>query len=429
MCTGPGGNKTCEAAPTPAPRAGLEHIVRLQDPLYVSHAGDGRIFIVERAGKIFVCDAQACSSPTIFLDITPMVDTTFHGGLLSIAFHPDYANNGYFYISYTEDVGGPGVGTVIARYEVSAGDPDVADPGSEDRLIELPQPDSANNNGQLAFGSDDGFLYVGFGDGGGQAGAQCRAQHDSDTLGEEAFYGSILRLDVDQNIGQPPYYGIPAGNPFESSVDGIKDEIWAKGLRNPWRFSFDWLNGDLWIADVGENTSEEINLQPASSIGGENYGWKVMEGTFCHDPDPVDPECPALTPSCYDASYTPPIFEYDNTGYGSDACSITGGYVYRGSAIADLQGAYVFGDFCGGFVWALDETSPGVWTRSELFQLGMQLTSFGEDADGELYITRASNVFRVVPEPGSLLALTAGIALLTQIHRRRNRRSIRRTGR
>jgi hypothetical protein len=149
-----------------------------------------------------------------------------------------------------------------------------------------------------------------------------------------------------------------------------------------------------------------------------------MEGTFCHDPDPVDLDCPALTPSCFDVSYTPPLFEYDNTGFGSDTCSVTGGYVYRGAAIADLQGAYVFGDYCGGLVWALDETSPGVWSRSELFNLGLGLTSFGEDASGELYITRANNVFRVLPEPSSLLALSAGLALLSQIHRhRRNRLS------
>jgi len=181
------------------------------------------------------------------------------------------------------------------------------------------------------------------------------------------------------------------------------------------------LNGDLWIADVGQNTREEVNRQLASSIGGENYGWKVMEGTFCHDPDPVDIDCPALTPSCFDASYTPPLFEYANLGWATDACSVTGGFVYRGVAIAGLQGAYVFGDFCGGFVWALEETSPGVWTRSELARLSLGLTSFGEDAGGELYVTHNDDVYRVVPEPTSWLMLVAGTTFLGLLYRRRAR--------
>jgi hypothetical protein len=404
------------------PPVGLEHVVTLQNPLHVSHAGDGRIFIVERAGRILVCDAHACTTPTTFLDISSLVDASGDGGLFAIAFHPNYAGNGFFFVSYTGPLsGGSSVGSVIARYEVSAGDPNVANPASEARLIELAQPNLTHNNGQVAFGPIDGFFYVGFGDGGGPDGPLCRSQHDSDTLGLDAFFGTILRLDVDQNTAQPPYYGIPAGNPFESPLDGIQDEIWAKGFRNPWRFSFDASNGDLWIADVGEATREEVNRQPGSSMGGENYGWKVMEGTSCHDPDPVDPDCPALTPSCFDASYTPPLFEYDNTGWATDACSVTGGFVYRGTAIAGLQGIYVFGDFCGGFVWALEETSPGVWTRSELARLSMTLTSFGEDAAGELYVTHDDDVYRVVPEPGSLVTLVAGLALLTQIQRRRRK--------
>ncbi len=405
------------------PPVSLEHVASLQSPLYVSHAGDGRIFIVERDGRILVCDAQACTTPTTFLDISSLVDTSDDGGLFTVAFHPSYASNGYFFVSYTEYGGTwPNAGSVIARYEVSAGDSNVADPGSEVRLIDAAQPAGGHNNGQLAFGPNDGLLYVGFGDGGGPNGPLCRAQHDSDTLGNDAFLGKILRLDVDQNTGQSPYYGIPSGNPFEDPLDGIKDEIWAKGFRNPWRFSFDGLNGDLWIADVGQDTREEVNRQLASSTGGENYGWKVMEGTFCHDPDPVDLDCPALTPSCFDASYTPPLYEYNNTGYGSDACSVTGGFVYRGAAITGLQGAYIFGDFCGGFVWALEETSPSVWTRSELARLSMGLTSFGEDAGGELYVTHNNDVYRIVPEPSTLLALSAGLALLMQIHHRRRKR-------
>ncbi len=394
------------------PPVALERVVSLQNPLYVSHAGDGRIFIVERAGRIRVCEAAACTSPTTFLDISSRVVTTGEGGLFSVAFHPDYASNGYFFVSYTEAGSGTTLRSVIARFAVSAGDPDVADPDSEARLIELAQPLTNHDNGQVAFGPIDGFLYVGFGDGGGQDGPLCRAQQDADTLGNDAFFGKILRLDVAQNTGQLPYYGIPAENPFASPLDGIQDEIWAKGFRNPWRFSFDRSNGDLWIGDVGQNTREEVDRETASSTGGENYGWKVMEGTFCHDPDPVDTSCPALTPSCFDASYTPPVYEYDNTGWGSGACAVTGGFVYRGAAIAGLQGAYVFGDYCGGFVWALEETSPGVWSRSELARLSMGLTSFGEDAAGEIYVTHNNDVYRVVPEPGALLALSSGIALL-----------------
>jgi glucose/arabinose dehydrogenase len=411
------------------PPVNLEHVAAFQSPLYVSHAGDGRIFIVERAGRILVCATPVCTSPTTFLDISTLVDTSDDGGLFTVAFHPDYASNGYFFVSYTEDGGGgPSTGSVISRYEVSAGDPNVANAGSEARLIEVAQPNVGHTNAQLTFGPNDGLLYVGFGDGGGQNGPQCRAQHDADTLGSDAFFGKILRLDVDQNVGQSPYYGIPTGNPFESAIDGIQDEIWALGFRNPWRFSFDGSNGDLWIGDVGQSTREEVNLQPASSIGGENYGWKVMEGTSCHDPDPVDLDCPASTPSCFDSSYTPPLFEYDNHGFGSDACSVTGGFVYRGTAIAGLQGAYVFGDYCGGFVWALKETAPSVWTRSELAILSIGLTSFGEDAAGELYVTHNDDVYRVVPEPGISLSLATGLAWLTMLNRHRRRRARSRVG-
>ena len=408
------------------PAVNLELLATFQAPLYVTHAGDGRLFIVEREGLILVCGDLTCASPTTFLDLTLVVDDSGDGGLVNLAFHPDYASNGYFFVSYTEDAGGAqGFTAVLARYQVSAGDPNVANAGSEARLIEFPQPSTGHNIGPLAFGPIDDYLYVGVGDGGGHNGPMCRAQLDSDTLGVDAFFGKVLRLDVDQNTGQAPYYGIPSGNPFGSAIDGIRDEIWAKGFRNPWRFSFDGSNGNLWITDVGQDTREEINLQLASSTGGENYGWKVMEGTFCHDPDPVDPDCPLLTPSCFDSSYTPPLFEYDNHGWGSDACSVIGGFVYRGTAINGLQGAYIFGDFCGGFVWALEETSPDVWTRSQLAVLSMGLTSFGEDVNGELYVTHDDDVYRLVPEPGLCASVAAGlvyIAALGRIRRQYARR-------
>jgi len=382
--------------------------------------------VVERAGLVRIIDPDQGLLATPFLDLSAQVILDDDGGLFTLAFHPEYASNGRFYVSYTED-GAPSanVRSVIERYEVS-GNPDVADAGSAARLIEVDQPDVGHTNAQLAFGPD-GFLYVGFGDGGGQGGPGCRAQHIADSLGVEAFFGSILRLDVDQSPGSAPYYGIPAGNPF-AGADGVQDEIWAHGFRNPWRFSFDPATGDLWIGDVGQSDREEIDRQPAASPGGENYGWKVMEGGFCHDPDPVDAACPVGTASCFDASYTPPVYEYANQGWASDACSVIGGFVYRGSAIPGLQGAYVFGDFCGGFVWALEETGPGTYTRTELARLSMGLTSFGEDRAGELYVTHDDDLYRLVfdgptiPAVGAWGLAATGLAVVGAVAWRRRRR-------
>jgi len=395
------------------PPVSLELVGTFQAPVYVTHAGDERLFVSERAGRILVHDPVAGTLVTPFLDLTGVVDTSGDGGLFTGGCHRDYALNGLFYVAYTvAGSGGAALRSVVARYQVSAGDPNLADADSGVVLIELDALDgAAHTAAQLAFGPD-GALYAGFGDGGGHGGPGCRAQQVDDTLGAEAFFGKILRLDVDQNVDQAPYHGIPADNPFGSPSDGVADEIWALGLRNPWRFSFDRATGDLWIADVGESTREEIDRQVAASAGGENYGWKVMEGSFCHDPDPVDPACPAGTASCFDPGYTAPLFEYPNTGWATDACSIIGGYVYRGP-IASLRGAYIFGDFCGGFVWALEETSPGAWSRSELADLGMGLTSFGEDLDGDVYVTHGNSVYRIsgplVPALGgagkSILAL------------------------
>jgi glucose/arabinose dehydrogenase len=406
-----------------APGIRLELVTTVASPLYVTHAGDERLFIVERAGLIKLLDPVNGVLPTPFLDLSAAVDQQDDGGLFTIAFHPAYASNGYFFVSYTEDGGGsPAVRSVVERYQVSAGDPNRADAGSAARLMTVDQPDAGHTNGQLEFGPD-GYLYVGFGDGGGHGGVDCRAQHDDATLGVDAFHGSILRIDVDQNPATPPYYGIPPDNPFAGGGDGVQDEIWLKGLRNPWRFSFDPIRAELWIGDVGEADIEEIDRVALASGGGQNFGWPVMEGTLCHDPDPIDPTCPLGTPACFDASYEAPFYEYANLGWASDACSITGGFVYRGSEIPDLQGAYVFGDFCGGFVWALEESSPGVPTRTELARLSMGLTSFGIDAAGELYVTHNDDVYRLayagapVPavDPVALVGL-AGLLLLGSIN-------------
>ena len=251
---------------------------------------------------------------------------------------------------------------------------------------------------QVAFGPD-GFLYISTGNGGLPDAAECLAQQDDN------FHGKILRIDVDQNVSTSPFYGIPAGNPFAAGGDGILDEIWAKGFRHPWRFSFDRANGNLWIGDVGQSTKEEIDRQLASSTGGENYGWSVMEGTSCHDPDPVDPDCPVGTPSCFDSSYTEPIFEYDN---GAD-CAIVGGFVYRGSAIPEFQGRYIFGDVCSELIWALEGT-PGSFTRTQIADGSFTpvlfgLTSFGEGVDGELYVTLGDEVYALVHAGAPLPAL------------------------
>ncbi len=381
------------------PPVGLELVASVSSPLYVTHAGDSRLFIVQRDGVVWIHTDEDGVLPTPFLDISALVDETGGGGLYTMAFHPDYgATSGFFFVSYTEaGTGGAALDSIIARYEVS-GDPNVADPSSRAELIRSQEPAPSHNTAQIAFGPD-GFLYISTGDGGLQGAPECRAQKDDN------LHGKILRIDVDQNVSTSPFYGIPAGNPFAAGGDGILDEIWAKGFRHPWRFSFDRANGNLWIGDVGQSTKEEIDRQLAASTGGENYGWRVMEGTSCFDPDPVDPDCPVGTPSCFDSSYTEPIFEYDT---GAD-CAITGGFVYRGSAIPGLQGHYVFGDVCSELIWALEGT-PGSFTRTQIADgsftpILFGLTSFGEDVDGELYVTLGDEVYALVHEGASLPAL------------------------
>jgi glucose/arabinose dehydrogenase len=329
----------------------------------ITHAGDGRLFLTIRTGRIVILE-NGNLRPQPFLDIQSLTTTDGERGLLSTAFHPRYAENGFFFIDYTNVQGN----TVIARYQVSASDPNRADPASARILLTIEQPFSNHNGGQLQLGPD-GYLYIGMGDGGSAYDPACRAQK-TDTL-----LGKMLRIDVDQNVATPPYYGIPASNPFRGAGDP-PDEVWASGLRNPWRFSFDRQTGDLWIGDVGQDRREEIDFQPASSRGGENYGWKVMEGTLCSSSD----ACPASTPACGSTAYTPPVLEYDHGPH----CSVTGGYVYRGSGASQLRGSYVFGDLCSGVIWAAARSGNGFTVRTVPGQIS-QLTTFGEDANGELY--------------------------------------------
>ena len=359
---------TSRRAPTPAfaPAAGDPTAVRLDlnlvvggldRPVALASAGDGsgRLFVVEKKGFIRVVRDHVLAD-TPFLDITDRVGSlSSEQGLLGLAFHPDYAGNGLFFVNYTDLEGN----TVVARFAAS-GDPNRAEPGSEVVILTLNQPAVNHNGGHLAFGQD-GYLYVGTGDGGGAGDQYANGQNGKTLL------GAMLRLDVD---GEAPYT-VPGTNPFVGRPD-VRDEIWALGLRNPWRYSFDRLTGDLFIADVGQNQYEEVNFQPADSAGGQNYGWPMMEGRNCY---------PADRP-CERTGLTLPVLEYDH----SRGCSVTGGYVYRGQEFPILTGIYLFGDYCSGRIWGLAPAGNGDWQVAELAQVDGQLSSFGENERGELYL-------------------------------------------
>jgi glucose/arabinose dehydrogenase len=332
----------------------------LSQPVFVTHAGDGsgRVFIVERAGRIRILKNGVLQA-TAFLDIDPRVNSSgSEEGLLSVAFAPSFETNGRFYVYYNNAAGD----LVISRFRVTGTNPDVADSTTEQVIITVPHPGQGNHNGgQLQFGPD-GMLYIGTGDGGGGGDPDDNAQ-DLDS-----WLGKFLRLNVEN--GSPVTYTIPAGNPFAGATAG-RDEIWAYGLRNPWRFSFDRGTGDLWSGDVGQGDREEINRQPAGQAG-LNYGWDCREGTIQH-PGSRSPVCPTAT------GFTEPVFDYGRTSGNS----VTGGYVYRGSRIPGLVGAYVFADFGSGQVWAL---YPGSNPPAEYFDAGFLVSSFGENEAGDLYI-------------------------------------------
>ena len=342
-----------------------------------------RLFVVERAGviRIFRDDAFL---PTPFLDISSIVSCCGgENGLLGLAFHPDYDSNGRFFVNYINLSGD----TAIARYEVSAGDPDVADAGSGEVLFTVGQLANNHNGGQVAFGSD-GYLYVGMGDG-GFADDPAEAGQDPTTL-----LGKMLRVDVD--VETSPFWTVPPDNPnFSTGTDPL-ELIWASGLRNPWRFSFDRATGDLYIADVGQDALEEVNYQAVASSGGENYGWDIFEGTSCFEPEPLLPMCPDPP-----TGYTHPVLEYSH----SQGCSITGGHVYRGCSLPDLDGKYFYTDYCTPFV-ASFEISGGSATNLEDWSTELSdalgggfngAIAFGRDARGELYLLKqAGQIYKIV---------------------------------
>jgi glucose/arabinose dehydrogenase len=354
----------------------------LDTPVGIANAGDGsgRLFIVEKGGRIRVVQDGALASMP-FLDIADRVGASHsEQGLLGLAFHPRYVENGFFFVNYTDGQGD----TVVSRFSVQAdrsqadqgpADSGPGNPASEVVLLTLDQPAGNHNGGHLAFGPD-GYLYIGTGDGGG-AGDQYGNGQNGQTL-----LGAMLRLDVDGDQA----YTIPEDNPF-AGEPGVRDEIWALGLRNPWRYSFDRLTGDLYIADVGQNMYEEVNFQPAGEPGGRNYGWPMMEGLHCF---------PADRP-CERAGLTLPVREYDHT----QGCSVTGGYVYRGQEFPLLAGVYLFGDYCSGRIWGLAPSGDGGdWRVARLAQVDVRLSAFGEDETGELYLVDMGR--------GELFKITAG---------------------
>lgn len=334
----------------------------LTKPLYLTHAGDSRLFIVERAGVIRIYQGGSLLSQP-FLDITSLVqDTGTEEGLLGLAFPPTFSpSHAQFYVYYVNNAGD----LVLARYNVSAGNPNIADPTSAEIVLTIPHPGQANHNGgQLAFGPQDGYLYLAPGDGGSKTSSDpgVNAQDPAKLLGK------ILRIDVE--TGDPLTYTIPPTNPF-TQTPGFRPEIWALGFRNPFRFSFDRTTGDLFIADVGQSNIEEIDYEPSNDPGGKNYGWDCYEGSNPFDPVGCGPV----------ENYTFPVWEYSH----ALGCSVTGGYVYRGGLFPAMTGIYFYSDFCSGRIWGLSFDGTD-WQNTEYLDSALFVSSFGEDVNGEVYV-------------------------------------------
>lgn len=333
-------------------------------PVFFTHAGDGsgRHFVVEKTGKIWVIDKGEVQ-PTPFLDVSNRITTAGNEqGLLGLAFAPNFTETGHFFINYTDRQGT----TIVERYTVAGDNPHRGDAQSAFTVLTVAQPASNHNAGMLDFGPD-GYLYVPLGDGG--------AANDRFGNGQnpQALLGKILRLDVTTDPTQP--YLIPPDNPFVAADwngQDVRDEIWAIGLRNPWRTSFDRVTGDFWIADVGQNRFEEVNVVPSGAPGGYNFGWPIMEGKSCFQ-----------AANCDQSGLILPVVDY---AHGQGECSVTGGYVYRGQAYPQWHGVYFYGDFCSGRIWALAPDGAGGWLNAEVLDTDLAISSFGEDEQGELYV-------------------------------------------
>ncbi len=437
---------------SPANNTQLKSVVVAQGlpgrPLYVTAPpGDTqRLFIVAQDGLILIKKrGTPAGAFQTFLDIRDRVATNENEmGLLGLAFDPDYDTTGFFYVYYTDATGGLPCGlfgtqcsSVVSRFSVSSADPDAGDPASEVELMRFPQPQGNHNGGQIVFGPD-GMLYIFTGDGGGAGDDD--AGHGACGNGQnlETLLGKILRIDVRgvDPAGTSPDtacmtgfvaagYTVPSDNPFQDGSDGRCDEIWAHGLRNPWRNDFDEATGDLYVADVGQNCWEEVDYVSADGIGGENYGWRQMEGNHCFNH--LNPSncnatsAPDCTPPCHDPSFTDPVVEYSH----SAGCSITGGHVYRGCRMPNFDGTYFYGDFCSGFIRSFEidngvPVNPQDWTSQidPTGALANDLTSFGEDAQGELYIVdRDGELRKILPPFPDLEVSGRGAGEMFRLHR------------
>ncbi|CAM3981167.1 MULTISPECIES: PQQ-dependent sugar dehydrogenase [Flavobacterium] len=345
------------------------------EPVEIAHAGDSRLFVAEKGGLIKILNTNGSVNATPFLDVSTLTNAGGERGLLGLAFHPDFATNGYFFINYTNSSNN----TVIARYIVSS-NPDVAT-STGVVLMTINQPYSNHNGGCLKFGTD-GFLYIGMGDGGSGGDPQGYSQNLTIDSGNptRVFLGKMLRIDV--NVATTPYYSIPATNPYVGQTG--KEEIWAIGLRNPWKFTFNKNNGDLWIADVGQNSIEEINKTVAPLTPGLNFGWRCYEGNSTYNTSGCVPM----------SSLTMPFAEYDHSGGN---CSVTGGYVYTGTTYPNFQNKYFFADYCVNRIGYVDVTN-GSTTYTSNFSGNAYYTTFGEDISGELYIAASANgtIYKII---------------------------------
>jgi glucose/arabinose dehydrogenase len=384
----PGASPTSEASASPQLGSGsplangpdklaVELVVKGLDlPDGVTNAGDGsgRLFVSEQAGKVRVVSAGGVLSPTPFVDLTSRIKLGGERGLLGLAFHPRFATNRRLFVDYTRARDG---GTVVSELRASA-DGSRVDPSTERIILIVPQPFANHNGGQLAFGPD-GYLYIGLGDGGSQGDPNGNGQN------RKVLLAKILRIDVDGPHAAGKAYGIPPDNPYAAggfAPGEGRPEVWAYGLRNPWRFSFDRVTGELYIGDVGQNAWEEIDRQPLDPRGGANYGWNLMEGNHC------------FQSGCDPTGLTMPIAEYSH----QLGCSVTGGYVYRGTAQAALRGMYIFGDYCSGRLFTV-HSEDGAITTGTVAESGLNISSFGEDEAGELYLVDLSGggLYRLVP--------------------------------